>query len=81
MRAARRPQVGHQVSLDITAPDDITPLKLTGMVAWIRDGRDPGFGVEAATLAIEAGTPIYQNLNGPQLFRNWQVLTALRISP
>jgi Tfp pilus assembly protein PilZ len=46
VRAARRPQVGHQVSLDITAPDDITPLKLTGMVAWIRDGRDPGFGVE-----------------------------------
>jgi len=38
------------------------------------------FGVEAATLAFEAGTPIYQNLNGPQLFRNWQVITALRIS-
>jgi hypothetical protein len=39
------------------------------------------FGVNAATLAIEAGTPVYQNLNGPQLFRNWQVLTALRVSP
>lgn len=39
------------------------------------------FGINAATLSLEAGTPVYQNLNGPQLFRNWQVLTALRISP
>jgi len=49
VRAARRPQVGHQVSLDITAPDDVTPLRLSGLVAWIRDGRDPGFGVEFET--------------------------------
>jgi len=46
VRAARRPIVGHQVSLDITAPDDTTPIRLTGMVAWIRDGGNPGFGVE-----------------------------------
>jgi hypothetical protein len=39
------------------------------------------FGVDAVTLALEAGAPVYQNLNGPQLFRNWQVLTALRFSP
>lgn len=39
------------------------------------------FGVESATLSVEAGVPVYQNLNGPQLFRNWQVLTALRFSP
>jgi hypothetical protein len=38
------------------------------------------FGFDRATLAVEAGVPIYQNLNGPQLFRNWQAITALRIS-
>jgi hypothetical protein len=38
------------------------------------------FGFDRATLAVEAGTPIYQNLNGPQLFRNWQAIAALRIS-
>jgi hypothetical protein len=38
------------------------------------------FGLERATFAIEAGVPIYQNLNGPQLFRNWQAIVAARIS-
>jgi hypothetical protein len=38
------------------------------------------FGFEKATLAIETGVPIYQNLNGPQLFRNWQAIAALRVT-
>ncbi|PPD08198.1 MAG: alpha-amylase [Methylocystis sp.] len=37
-------------------------------------------GLDRATFAIEAGMPIYQNLNGPQLFRNWQAIVAVRIS-
>ena len=36
------------------------------------------FGVPAATLAIEAGLPLYQNLNGPQAARDWQIGMALR---
>jgi hypothetical protein len=37
-------------------------------------------GFNRATLAMEAGVPLYQNLNGPQLFRNWQAIVALRIN-
>lgn len=46
VRAERPPQVGAMVALDINAPDEDTPMHLTGQVAWVRDGRDPGFGVE-----------------------------------
>jgi hypothetical protein len=35
-------------------------------------------GVNAATLGLEAGAPVYQRLNGPQLGRDWQVSAALR---
>lgn len=35
-------------------------------------------GYDAASLAIEAGVPIYQNLNGPQISRNWNISLALR---
>ncbi len=35
-------------------------------------------GYENATLAIEAGLPIYQNLNGPQIMKNWQAGMSLR---
>lgn len=36
------------------------------------------FGVPAAQFGVEAGAPLYQDLNGPQLGRNWQVNVALR---
>jgi hypothetical protein len=36
-------------------------------------------GLDDATLAIEAGAPVYQNLNGPQLSKNWQAGMALRV--
>ena len=36
-------------------------------------------GYENLTLAIEAGVPVYQNLNGPQLSKNWQAGMALRL--
>ena len=49
VRADRPPQVGAPVALDITAPDEATPMRLTGQVAWVRDGKDPGFGVEFDT--------------------------------
>ena len=42
--------------------------------------REACLALDSATLAFEAGAPIYQNLNGPQLFRNWQAIAALRIS-
>lgn len=36
-------------------------------------------GWEPLSLAIEAGLPVYQNLNGPQLSKNWQAGMALRV--
>jgi hypothetical protein len=35
-------------------------------------------GLEDMTLLIEAGAPVYQNLNGPQLSKNWQAGMGLR---
>jgi hypothetical protein len=35
-------------------------------------------GLDAMTVAIEAGLPVYQSLNGPQLSKNWQAGMALR---
>ncbi len=35
-------------------------------------------GYENATLAVEAGLPVYQNLNGPQIMKNWQAGMSLR---
>jgi hypothetical protein len=35
-------------------------------------------GYENVTLAVEAGAPVYQNLNGPQIMKNWQAGTSLR---
>jgi hypothetical protein len=36
-------------------------------------------GYEALSIAVEAGLPIYQNLDGPQISKNWQAGMALRI--
>ncbi len=36
-------------------------------------------GFENATLAAEAGAPVYQNLNGPQIMKNWQATMCLRV--
>ena len=36
------------------------------------------FGASAFDIAMEGGVPVYQNLNGPQLARNWQANMALR---
>lgn len=35
-------------------------------------------GQEALTIALEAGIPVYQSLEGPQLSKNWQAGMALR---
>ncbi len=35
-------------------------------------------GCDDMTLAVEAGAPVYQNLNGPQIMKNWQAGMALR---
>ncbi len=35
-------------------------------------------GFENTTLAVEAGLPVYQNLNGPQIMKNWQAGMSLR---
>ncbi len=35
-------------------------------------------GVPAVSMLIEAGMPVYQNLNGPQLAKAWQATMALR---
>jgi hypothetical protein len=36
------------------------------------------FGLAASMVGVEAGAPVYQRLNGPQLGRDWQVNLALR---
>jgi hypothetical protein len=36
------------------------------------------FGLDPAQIGLEAGLPLYQQLNGPQLGRDWQVNLALR---
>lgn len=36
-------------------------------------------GYEALSIAIEAGIPVYQNLNGPQISKNWQAGAAVRL--
>lgn len=46
VRAHRPPAVGHAVTLDITVPDEPEAVHLTGHVAWVRAGDNPGFGVE-----------------------------------
>jgi hypothetical protein len=37
------------------------------------------FGVKNVHLAIEAGGTVYQDLNGPQLGRSWQLNSALGV--
>lgn len=46
VRAHRPPAVGAKVNLDITVPDESAAVTLTGQVAWVRAGDNPGFGVE-----------------------------------
>ncbi|MEZ4401674.1 MAG: PilZ domain-containing protein [Kofleriaceae bacterium] len=54
LRAEAPPAIGAEVSLDITTPaGEVLPA--TGHVAWIRQGKDPGFGVDFAPAAGEAG--------------------------
>ncbi len=36
-------------------------------------------GYDNWTLAVEAGLPIFQNLNGPQIMKNWQAGMSLRV--
>ncbi|MEK4031532.1 outer membrane beta-barrel protein [Methylocystis sp. IM3] len=36
------------------------------------------FGAPGFTIGVEGGVPVYQNLNGPQLSKNWQAGMALR---
>ena len=36
------------------------------------------FGYPAFSIGVEAGVPVYQNLDGPQIAKNWQAGLALR---
>jgi len=36
-------------------------------------------GYDNWTLAVEAGLPVYQNLNGPQIMKNWQAGMSLKV--
>lgn len=36
-------------------------------------------GYENWSLAVEAGLPVYQNLNGPQIMKNWQAGFSVRV--
>lgn len=36
-------------------------------------------GYENWTLAVEAGLPVYQNLNGPQIMKNWQAGMQIKV--
>lgn len=36
-------------------------------------------GFDAASIAFEAGLPVYQNLNGPQISKNWQAGFSFRL--
>lgn len=54
VRATDPPAVATEVQLTITAPGGDT-LDATGTVAWVRQGKDPGFGVEFDDMAGETG--------------------------
>ncbi|WP_424360324.1 alpha-amylase [Methylocystis parvus] len=36
-------------------------------------------GYDNWTLLVEAGLPVYQNLNGPQIMKNWQASMSLKV--
>lgn len=54
VRADDPPAVATEVELAITAPGG-EALAATGTVAWLRQGKDPGFGVEFHDMAGETG--------------------------
>lgn len=54
VRATEPPAVATEVELAIVAPGGET-LTATGTVAWLRQGTNPGFGVEFAELGPETG--------------------------
>jgi hypothetical protein len=37
------------------------------------------WGYAKSSISVEAGGPIYQNLNGPQLGESWQVTVSGRV--
>lgn len=61
LRSDQPPAVATEVELTITAPGGV-PLDATGTVAWIRQGKDPGFGVEFHDMAGETGRKLRQLL-------------------
>lgn len=54
VRAESPPAVATEVELSITAPGGET-LVAHGSVAWLRQGKNPGFGVEFSELTAETG--------------------------
>ncbi|WP_363345600.1 alpha-amylase [Methylocystis echinoides] len=36
-------------------------------------------GLDNMSLAVEAGLPVYQNLNGPQIMKDWQAAVSVRL--
>ncbi len=54
VRAEQPPGVGDEVELAISVPNGET-LATKGSVAWIRHGKNPGFGVEFADLHGDTG--------------------------
>lgn len=54
VREAAPPAVGDEIGLAIKVPGGET-LSIRGTVAWVRHGRDPGFGVEFGDLPADTG--------------------------
>lgn len=55
VKASEPPAVGTQVHLAIDAPGGGAPLETSGHVAWVRHGKDPGFGVDFDALVGDSG--------------------------
>lgn len=54
LRGLEPPAIGDEVAVEITTPDGST-LPFVAHVAWIRSGKDPGFGVDFVPLTGDAG--------------------------
>jgi hypothetical protein len=58
------------------------PLYYGGQMVRLLGGAEIGgaaWGYAKSSLSVEAGGPIYQNLNGPQLGQSWQVTVSARV--
>jgi len=58
-------------------PLDYGGQRVTLLGGFVVSGAPLGYG--NASLALEAGAPVYQHLNGPQLGQDWQVTLSARV--